>query len=470
MRIGFINTEIDMGGSSRAMQRTIKALKARGHETVVITLAAGGESEAPVIRVQDHTVGPVARRAGVAHYFYNGRYVDRNRTDISNTLFWVPAVGLNMAEVVGRLDLDVLNVHWTSYFLSLTSLDQLMALPTPVVFTLHDMTHFTGGCHYAAGCREFEHDCSPCAQLRFDPLGVPRDVRARRADIYAQRRPWAIAPSAWMAEQARASGLFTEGHVAHVANCLDLGMFSPQRRRSSRGAFGIDPEARVILFGAFDNREKRKGFDLLIAAMRKLLARPDFREGPPVTVLGVGSHLPELDLPGAQVVATGYIRDDALLARAYSACDVVALPSREDNLPNMMVEAMACGTPVAGFRLGGLPDLIEDGVTGALAEPFDPDSLADAIARVILAVEADETLGLMTRRAALLKADESTHARRYLDVFAAARRAAGYARPAGRDPMVDRQWPQGSQFRPTQMEIFGGPLAETAIRLRAMVK
>lgn len=470
MRIGFVNTEIDMGGSSRAMQRTIAALNAAGHETVLITLAAKGDSEAPVIRIQDHTVGPVARRAGVAHFLYNGRYVDRNRTALSDTLFWIPAVGLNMAEVVGRLDLDVLNVHWTSYFLSVMSLDQLMDLPTPVVFTLHDMAHFTGGCHYSAGCRGFETDCAPCPQLRIDPLGVPRDVRRSRASVYARQKPWAIAPSQWMAGKAKASGLFADDRVVHVANTLDMGVFAPRRRRSSRGVLGLDPQARVILFGAFDNREKRKGFDLLIEAMRRLLTRPDFANGPPVTVLGIGRHLPALDLPGVTVVETGYIDDDARLAEAYSACDVVALPSREDNLPNIMVEAMACGTPVAGFRLGGLVDLIEDGVTGALAEPFDPGGLADAVARVILAGEAGDEMRLAARREAQLKANASVHVSGYVDVFSRARAARGYAKPMGRGPMPDRIWPASPQFRPTQMQVFGGPLADAAIRARTMIK
>jgi glycosyltransferase involved in cell wall biosynthesis len=470
VRIGFVNTEIDMGGSSRAMQRTIAALNAAGHETVVITLAAKGDSAAPVIRVQDHTVGPIARRAGVAHFLYNGRYVDRNRTPLSDTLFWIPAVGLNVAEVVGRLDLDVLNVHWTSYFLSLMSLDQMMDLPTPVVLTLHDMAHFTGGCHYSAGCRGFETDCAPCPQLRFDPLRVPRDVRLSRAEVYRRRKPWAIAPSVWMTEAAQASGLFPDGRAVHVPNTLDLGVFSPRRRRPARGALGLDQNARVILFGAFDNREKRKGFDLLLEAMRRLLARPDFAGGPPVTVLGIGRHLPQLDLPGVSVVETGYIDDDDRLAEAYSACDVVALPSREDNLPNIMVEAMACGTPVAGFRLGGLVDLIDDGVTGALAEPFDADGLADAMARVILAGEAGDEMRLAARRAAQLKAGASTHVRGYLDVFARVRAERGYANPAGRDPMEARRWPEGVQYRPTQLQVFGGPPAEAAIRLRTMMK
>lgn len=469
MRVGFINTEIDMGGSSRAMQRTIAALNAAGHETVVITLAARGASEAPVIRVQDHTVGPLARRAGVAHFLYNGRYVDRNRTPLSDTLFWIPAVGLNMAEVVGRLDLDVVNVHWTSYFLSLTSLDQLMDLPTPVVFTLHDMAHFTGGCHYSAGCEGYRADCAPCPQLRFDPLKAPRDVRRARAEVYGRRRPWAIAPSRWMADAAEASGLFPDGRVVHVANTLDLGVFAPQRRRPARGALGLDQDARVILFGAFDNRERRKGFDLLLEAMRRLLSRPEFSSGPPLTVLGIGRHLPELDLPGVTVVETGYIDDDARLAEAYSACDVVALPSREDNLPNIMVEAMACGTPVAGFALGGLVDLIEDGVNGALARPFDPESLADAIARIIIAGEAGPDMRLEARRTIQLRAGASNHVRDYLSVFERARAERGYVHPAGRDPMKDRSWPEGPQFRPTQLQVFGGPVAEAAIRIRAML-
>lgn len=470
MRVGFVNTEIDMGGSSRAMQRSIAALEAAGHETVLITLAAGGAGEAPVIRVQDHTPSGRARRAGVAHYFYNGRYVDRNRTDLSNTLFWIPAVGLDLAEAVSRLDLDVINVHWTSYFLSLRSLDGLMDLPTPVVLTLHDMAHFTGGCHYSAGCRGFETDCAPCPQLRFDPLRVPRDVRRARGEIFARRRPWAVGPSRWMTDQAEASGLFPDGRVAHVPNALDLGAFSPRRRRPSRGSFGLAQDARVILFGAFDNRETRKGFDLLVEATRRLLARPDFAEGPPVAVLGIGRRLPALDLPGVQVIETGYIDDDARLAEAYSACDVVALPSREDNLPNIMVEAMACGAPVAGFRLGGLVDLIEDGVSGALAEPFDPDGLADAMARVILAGERDEAMRLAARKSAQLHASPEAHARRMLEVFAAARRERGYAQPAGRPPMDGRAWPVGAQFQPSLVQTFGGPLAAAAIRIRSMVR
>lgn len=419
MRIGLVNTELSKGGAARAMLRTATALRALGHETVILTLADGTSDVAKVVRMQDVTPRAEARQRDAAHRLYNEIYVTANRSENSNTLFWTPAVGFKLGAAIKELELDVVNIHWSSYFLSLSSLAEILAMPAPTVFTLHDMAHFTGGCHYSGACRGFETNCYPCPQLRRDPLGVPREVRTLRAQLYAQHEPWAIAPSQWLADEAGKSGMFRRDHVRVVSNALDCNTFSPQDRRKARAAFGIPEDARVVMFGAFDNGEHRKGFDLLTLAMQKLAERADLSDGRPLVIFGFGNNLPEMNISGATVVSAGYISEDRKLAQAYSACDVIAIPSRQDNQPNVMLEGMACGTPVAGFRLGGLPDLIEDGVSGALADPFSTASLAEAVGRVLLA-DDPKAMRAAARSAAVAAADPINHARNYLSIFSAA--------------------------------------------------
>lgn len=446
----------------------MNALVEAGHEAILITLAESGQDSIPTVRVVDHTPAGPGRVAGTAHYFYNGRYIDRNRTDLSNTLFWAPAVGLDISGTVGRLGLDVLNIHWSSYFLSLRSLERLMDMPVPVVFTLHDMAYFTGGCHYSAECRGFEATCSPCPQLQRDPLKVPRDVLRRRREVYAAHRPWAIAPSRWMEQAASASGLFGEGRCLTIPNALDLETFAPRSRSSARRAFGLEAAGKVIMFGAFDNGERRKGFDLLVEAMRRFMAT-GVPGAPPPTILGVGANLPALSVDGLRVVETGFIDDDRRLADAYGASDVVVLASREDNLPNVMMEALACGTPVAGFDIGGIGETLDEGVNGALAHPFEPDSLAQAVRRVLDTADP-EALRRGARRSAQLLASPQVHARRYIEVFETAREAGGFVTPEGSAPHPMGWRPGSPQTAMAMVEFFGGWPAEAMIRARAMMK
>ena len=387
MRIGFLATEIDKGGAARAMQRSMAAMVLLGHEVVLIALSREGASNGPVAHVVDNTPAQVAAKSDLAHWFYNGVYAGKNRNALSNTLFWVPSVGYELTNLIRQLDLDVINIHWTSYFLSVDGLSDILRLPVPVVFTLHDMAHITGGCHYSAGCMKFTTDCSPCEQLRWDPLRVPGHVRAQRQTVYAETKPWAIAPSHWLVSEAEASGLFDPARLRYVSNGLDLEVFKPVDRAAARDELEIEDDALVIMFGAFDNAERRKGFDLLLEGMGALMAREPFRtlgEQGKIVVVGFGSNLPTIDIPGVKVKSTGYISDDAELATAYSACDVVALPSRQDNQPNVMIEALACGTPVVAFAIGGALDMIENKRNGALAAAFDTDAFADGLADVLL--------------------------------------------------------------------------------------
>ena len=119
-----------------------------------------------------------------------------------------------------------------------------------------------------------------------------------------------------------------------------------------------------------------------MAAIRRLRLRSEFRElleTGKLKILIFGQATPEMAEEGLPVVDLGYVVDDCKLAQAYSAADLVVLPSLEDNQPNILLEAMACGTPVVSFAIGGMVDVIKDGVNGRLVRPFDIAALAQAI-------------------------------------------------------------------------------------------
>ena len=133
---------------------------------------------------------------------------------------------------------------------------------------------------------------------------------------------------------------------------------------------------RVVLFGALNpGTDTRKGADLLISALDRL--GPEVPELLPVVF---GGQEPEgLSHPRIRLRWLDEIRSPERLAQLYSAADVMVVPSRQDNLPQIGTEAQACGVPVVAFRTAGLPDVVEDRRTGYLAEPFSTEDLANGI-------------------------------------------------------------------------------------------
>ena len=165
-----------------------------------------------------------------------------------------------------------------------------------------------------------------------------------------------------------------------VPNCLDTARWQPIDQQLARELLGLPLGVPTLLFGALGGGEDpRKGFDLLLQALGQLRCQ---RSDLQLLVFGqlAPREPPQLGFP---IHYAGRLHDDLSLRALYSAADLMVVPSRQDNLPNTAVEAHACGTPVVAFRTGGLPDIVADRVTGALAEPFEPASLAVAIRWVL---------------------------------------------------------------------------------------
>lgn len=283
---------------------------------------------------------------------------------------WVPT---SMHRTVATLRPDVVHVH-QPHTANLTPAT-LRRFNAPVVATLHDMWFLTGGCTYAGGCRRFEVRCGNC----------PRAARGHAYDSswlgwLAKRRHYPldnmafVAPSRWMLVAARQSSLLNTATMHHIPYGIDLEAVRRRSTAAARARFGVPADSRVIGMIADRVADPRKGFDLGLDAVRRIAASlPPGRLQ--VLVAGNGGLPAEASREMPWLHHVGTLGGDAVLD-FYSALDLLLLPSREDNLPNVGIEASAAGTPVLGFEVGGLPDIVVD-LGKQLAPPFDTDALAN---------------------------------------------------------------------------------------------
>ncbi len=315
---------------------------------------------------------------------------------------------------------DVVNLHWLGT--GTLSIEEIGRLRHPVVLSLHDMWTFCGAEHYTYD-RRFESGYATGTRPDGES-GVDwnRIVWSRKAKAW--RHPMTVVtPSRWLADCVGRSRLMSSWPVHVIPNPIDLNLWSPMDRREARSSLGLPPDGWVVAFGADGGEAKSiKGGDLLRKALRRLpgnLAnsmRSDLRL---VVFGGKRAFVEEGALPFT-VHHLGRVQDDGVLRAVYSAADVMVVPSRQDNLPNTAVEAQACGTPVVGFCVGGLPDIVDDGVNGRLVAAFDTEALARAIAWVVERPERNGRLSAASRRSAIAKFDPMRIADAYVDVYRSA--------------------------------------------------
>jgi glycosyltransferase involved in cell wall biosynthesis len=278
-------------------------------------------------------------------------------------------------EVARGLDADVINLHWVAGgFLDHESFFNNVPRQIPLVWRLADMAPCTGGCHYDEGCGKFENRCGACPQLGSrDEHDLSRQIWQRKYD--ALRRHGKIhlaATSNWIAQQSRRSSLLRDFPVTVIPNGLDTDDFAPRDKAFARDTLGLPRDARIVLFAAESLTVKRKGFGLLLEALKGLQDEPD------LLLLSVGSTKAPIESPVRQV-NLGRINVDRYLSLAYGAADVFVIPSVQESFGQTVSESLACGTPVIGFATGGMLDMVRPGQTGQLVPVGDTAALRDAI-------------------------------------------------------------------------------------------
>lgn len=275
---------------------------------------------------------------------------------------------------------DLVNLHWVSGFVDYPVFFPEVSATTPIVWTLHDMNPMTGGCHYAFNCVRYTEQCGQCPQLGSNRAqDYSAQIWQRKHRSYAQipnGNLHFVAPSRWLAEQAQKSTLLSEFPITVIPYGLDTTVFTPRDRRLSRQALEIPLSAKVVLFGAATLQNQRKGFRLLTEALASMTDRRE------LWLLSFGGRGAPID-GDITHVDIGSVENDRFLALIYSAADLFVIPSLEDNLPNTVLEAMACGTPVVGFDAGGIPEMVRPGISGALVPGGDVSALRQAIEEML---------------------------------------------------------------------------------------
>lgn len=329
-----------------------------------------------------------------------------------NTTFSInasPSLILNRIEAFYA---DVINLHWIGW--EYLRIEDLAKLQVPLVWTLQDMWPFTGGCHYNQTCDRYLDACGACPQLRSGKdTDLSRWVWQRKADAWKSLNLTIVAPSEWMADCARSSSLFRERRVEVIPFCLDTEKYQPIERQMARQSFNLPQDKQIVLFGALSaTQDERKGFHLLLPALQKL-SQSGWRDKIELVVFGSSQPENPVDL-GFKAHYLGSLNDDSLI-KAYSAADVMVVPSVQESFGQTASESLACGTPVVAFKATGLKDIIDHQQNGYLAKPYEKEDLANGIAWVL---EQDSLLLRQNARQKAIRAFAlDIQARRYLSLY-----------------------------------------------------
>jgi len=363
-----------------------------------------------------NTVGKL--RANYSFLFERLSFILKERDKSVRFAFSTANSGTDITSQSLIKNADILHLHWTNGgFLSLDNLNHLFSLNKPVVWTLHDMWPFTGGCHYSGPSQRFMQECGNCHFLK-NP--GPHDISFagwhKKNEIYQRNKNITfVACSNWMREMAQKSSLLQGFEVVTIPNAININTFSRQDQVLSRKKWGVPENSKVILFGAANINHTRKGIKYLIEALNVLKGSPETEnQSIQVVVFGKSEGFDFNQIP-FPVTNLPVLKSETDLAEVYSLADVFVLPSLEDNLPNMVMEALSCSTPVVAFNSGGISDMIDHERNGYLAEFMSVSDLANGISLVLN--HGSDSLALNARQKVVENFSSSVIAEKHLDLY-----------------------------------------------------
>lgn len=411
MRVLIVNTSEKTGGAAVAANRLMDALNNNGVKAKM--LVRDKETE-------DITVVGLPRSLKLQWNFLWERWCAFWHLHFSNLHLWeidMAAAGSDITKLREFQEADVIHLSWINQgMLSLKGIRKILKSGKPVVWTMHDLWPATGICHYARGCNRYGSSCGNCPLLPHK--GGKNDLSAqvfrRKKELYQHCNISFVSCSRWLEKQAKSSGLFVGQRVTNIPNPIDTHVFCPMDKTEARLRAGLPADKHLILFVSQKVTDERKGMKYFVEAIDKLVAQyPAVKDNTAIAILGGHSEEVTLTLPSYSL---GYVSDEKRIVDIYNSVDVFVLPSLEDNLPNTIMEAMACGVPSVGFKVGGIPEMIDHQKNGYVANYRDTNDLAQGIHWVL--EEADKEL---LSQACLQKVSHnySQHAvaLRYIEVY-----------------------------------------------------
>lgn len=276
-------------------------------------------------------------------------------------------------------DVDIVNIHWVARFLSVENIAYLSNLNKPLIITVRDMHPITGGCHYFHGCENWKKSCVNCPQEPEGFLNFSEEIMKYKHLNYNFKNITFVCLSEHTRNIIKQSPLFNQCTIKVIPNSIETNLFLSTNKEVAKKELNLPIGHKIIGYVPSFSSEV-KGYKELKDSFELLKEKcKNFN----IHVLLVGNKTPIMnDLPFDKTFL-GYITDKSKLALAYSACDVVVVPSLEETFSNTTAEAISCGTPVVGFKTGAIPDLVINGVTGFVAEVGDIENLANGLCNVL---------------------------------------------------------------------------------------
>jgi len=413
MRVLIINTSERIGGAAIAANRLMDALKNNGIKAKMLVRDKQTE--------QISVVGLKKSWWKVWQFIWERVVIWKANKFKKHNLFAVDIAntGTDITSLPEFKQADVIHLHWINQgMLSLTDIRRIIDSGKPIVWTMHDMWPCTGICHHARQCDKYQQECKNCPYLLNG--GSPRDlsnkVFLQKKELYNNSSIVFVTCSQWLKEQAEKSALLDKHTVINIPNPININLFKPRNKQEARTRCNFPADKRIILFGAAKPTDKRKGVDYFIESCNLLVQKhPELKDRIGIAIYGKQSEQIVPLLP-FETYDLKYISSEKELVNVYNAIDLYATPSLEENLPNTIMEAMACGVPCVGFNVGGIPEMIDHLHNGYVAEYKSAEDFANGIYWTLTEGEYDMLSEEASRKVTACYS-EGTIAKKYIEVY-----------------------------------------------------
>ena len=382
MRVLLVNTSERTGGAAVAANRLMKALNNNGVKAKMLVR----EKNSTTLTVVPLPKSPLLQWRFLWErivVFFHLRFQRQHlfEIDLANT-------GNDITSLREFKEADIIHLHWINQgMLSLKDIRKILRSGKPVVWTMHDIWPATAICHLTLGCRNFTTHCRNCRLLpgKGSNNDLSAKVWARKQAMIDGENIYYVACSKWLESEAKSSKLLDGQKITSIPNPIDLHIYNKGNKTEARQRLGLPTDKKLILFASQRATNVNKGMGYLIEACRQL------QDIPNLGIIILGGHAEEVTSQlSIANFPLGYVNDEQRIVDVYNAADVFVLPSLSENLPNTIMEAMACGVPCVGFKVGGIPEEIDHKKNGYVAEYRSSEDLARGI-RWILS-EADYTM------------------------------------------------------------------------------
>ncbi len=392
MKVLIVNTSERVGGAAVAANRLLKALNKNGIAAKMLVNNKNTD-DSDVLEI------PGKWRKKIKFVFERFLIFLLNGFSKKNLFDIDPAfTGTNITRLDCFKEADVIHLHWINQgMLSLKNLRQILQSGKPVVWTMHDQWASTGICHSTGDCIAFRNSCGSCPLLTHSgERDLSKRIFLHKQELNQQYSVLYITCSKWLKSQSEDSGVIRMQQIKSIPNPIDINLFKPVSKTESRSALHLPLDKKLILIGAVKLTDWRKGFDYMLRAFYRLDGMySSLKNQLEIVAIGNGVNSIQKDIPFT-VNGFSYVSSEKELARIYNAVDFFFTPSLFENLPNMIMEAMACGVPCMGFEVGGIPEMIDHKENGYVARYRDVEDLISGFSYLLNL--SDNNYAVMSRQ------------------------------------------------------------------------